>query len=61
MDRPAIGERLPLRLGAEVPHPGPRQDLWRNEELSGALTISAIEAAEACPTGALVLKEEKHT
>ncbi len=28
-----------------------------NEELRGALTVSAMEAAEACPTGALALKE----
>jgi hypothetical protein len=28
VDRPAIGQRLPRRLGAQVRHPGPRQDLW---------------------------------
>ena len=29
VDRPAIGQRLSLRVGSKVPHPGPRQDLWR--------------------------------
>ncbi len=36
VDRPAIGQRLPLRLGAEVRHPGPRQDLWRELRSSSA-------------------------
>ena len=36
VDRPAIGQRLPRRLGAEVHHPGPRQDLWRELRSSSA-------------------------
>ena len=36
MDRPAVGQRLSLQLSAEVCHPRPRQDLWRELRSSSA-------------------------
>jgi ferredoxin len=44
-----IGRGFDVEIGAPL-----------NEDMNKALTVSAIEAAEACPTGALALKEKSN-